>query len=64
MLNSLYNYVFGYTKVNCSNCNTELIVKNFIKSGDISCSNSCTFELYNKFQREREKREQNKEQEQ
>ena len=63
MLNSIYNYITGYTKVKCSNCNRELTVKNndSIKYGEISCSNGCTFELYNKFQREREKLQQKQE---
>jgi hypothetical protein len=56
MLSAIYNYVFGYVKVKCDNCNRELVMKNdkFLNSGNISCSHGCTFELYNKFEKERE----------
>ncbi len=58
MLTSLYNYIFGYVYVKCENCNRELCVKsNIITEGShISCSNGCTFELYNKLEKKDNKK--------
>ncbi len=48
---SIYNYFAGYVKVNCSNCNVELLMyyKDIIPNVEISCSHGCSFELYEKF---------------
>jgi hypothetical protein len=50
MLTSIYNYIFGYIKVNCVNCNREMMVqqKYFTHTTNISCSHGCTFEYFNK----------------
>ena len=52
MLSSIYNYLKGYVKVNCSNsnCNREIVMYNrdIIPGVEISCSHTCTFELYNR----------------
>ncbi len=48
---SIYNYLSGYIKVNCSNCNRDLKMhyKDIIPNVEISCSHGCTFQLYEKF---------------
>ncbi len=58
MLSSIYNYITGYVKVNCSNCNRELTMyyKDIIPKVEISCSHGCTFELYNKYCKYREQK--------
>jgi len=47
MLNKLYNYIFGYTEIECKKCKKKFIVKNNhigIKTGiTIMCSNNCIF---------------------
>ena len=55
---SIYNYLAGYVKVNCKNCNGELTMyyKDVIPNIDISCSHGCTFELYNKYCKLREEK--------
>ena len=45
MFSILYNYVFGYIKVKCYNCDNMVYIKYDIntKGTLISCSNSCTY---------------------
>jgi hypothetical protein len=52
----LYYYLFNYKLVKCENCNCEMYIQGPIY-GSVSCSNSCTFALYNKFCKEREEKE-------
>ncbi len=51
MLKQIYYYIFNYELVKCSNCNYEMYIKKPI-SGTVSCSNSCTFALYNRFMKQ------------
>ncbi len=57
MLTSIYNYIFGYIKVNCINCNREMVVqkKLIFDTINISCSNGCTYEYFNKTMKNEEK---------
>jgi hypothetical protein len=48
----------NYKLVKCENCQVEMYFKQPI-FGSVSCSNSCTFSLYNKYQEERKKKEEN-----
>ncbi len=51
---SLYYYLMNYKLVKCENCQVEMYFKQPI-IGSVSCSNSCTFSLYNKYVTEKEK---------
>jgi hypothetical protein len=55
---TIYNYLTGYVKVKCSNCERELLMyyKDIIPKVEISCSHGCTFELYNKYCKTREEK--------
>ena len=48
MLSYLYNYIFGYVYTKCDYCNKKLYIKynSNINNTLISCSNSCTYKLY------------------
>lgn len=52
---SLYYYFMNYKLVKCDNCSYEMYVKQPI-FGLVSCSNGCTFSLYNKYVKDEEKR--------
>ncbi len=52
MLKKLYYYLFNYKLVECANCNYKMYIKKEYIIGTISCSNSCTFSLYNKYKNE------------
>jgi hypothetical protein len=54
--NIIYTYIFNYELVKCGNCNYEIYIKRPVY-GTYSCSNSCTFELYNKYKSESESNE-------
>ena len=54
---SLYYYLMNYKLVKCENCQLEMYFKKPI-IGSVSCSNSCTFSLYNKYVKEKEEEEQ------
>ena len=45
MLTTLYNYIFGYTVVNCKKCNREmrLQTKHYHSDMNYYCSNSCGY---------------------
>ena len=47
----LYYYLFNYKLVKCDNCQYEMYIKLPIY-GLVSCSNGCTFSLYNKYNKE------------
>jgi hypothetical protein len=51
---SLYYYFMNYKLVKCENCQLEMYFKKPI-FGLVSCSNGCTFSLYNKYVKEEEK---------
>ncbi len=55
---TIYNYLTGYVKVKCSNCDRDLLMyyKDIIPNIEISCSHGCTFELYNKYCKTREQK--------
>ena len=47
MLKKLYYYIYNYELVKCANCGYEMYFQKPIY-GLVSCSNGCTFSLYNK----------------
>ncbi len=47
----LYYYLFNYKLVKCDNCQYEMYAKKPIY-GLVSCSNGCTFSLYNKYNKD------------
>ena len=57
---SLYYYFMNYKLVKCDNCSYEMYVKKPI-FGLVSCSNGCTFSLYNKYVKEKEEAEEKEE---
>ena len=56
---SLYYYFMNYKLVKCDNCSYEMYFKKPI-FGVVSCSNGCTFSLYNKYVKEKEATEKEK----
>ena len=52
---SLYYYLMNYKLVKCENCQVEMYFKQPI-IGSVSCSNSCTFSIYNKYIKEQEEK--------
>ena len=59
---SLYYYLMNYKLVKCENCQLEMYFKQPI-IGSVSCSNSCTFSLHNKYVKEKEGEKKEKERE-
>ncbi len=57
----IYNYLFGYGEVKCCNCGFKMTVKNPNPNALYSCSNGCTFEAYNRMQKNENKNENNNE---
>ncbi len=57
---SLYYYVMNYKLVKCDNCSYEMYMKKPI-FGLVSCSNGCTFSLYNKYVKEEKRKEEEEE---
>ena len=45
MFRYIYNYIFGYTVVNCKKCNKEMTLqtRNYFTDLNYYCSNSCGY---------------------